>query len=39
MAGIATGGILNIALDPVFIFCLWAWHLRRGNCYGTEPVR
>ncbi len=37
MIGLVTGGLLNIALDPLFIFWAGHGHRRCGPCHGPEP--
>ena len=37
MIGLVTGGVLNILLDPIFMFALGPWHRRCRHCYGSQP--
>lgn len=38
MFGIMSGGILNIVLDPIFIFGLGMGIRGRGDCDGAQPA-
>ena len=38
MIGLTLGGVLNIALDPLLIFCVEYGYIWSCNCYADQPV-